>query len=440
MRNQFLGHFKETDETVAELWKKATFVFDANVLLNLYRYSDDTRDDFLKLLKSLKSRSWLPEQAAHEFLKNRATVIKDQIGSYDTTQSDIDKLSKSFSGSRAHPFISKDTKDSFESAVKMINAEMAENKQKQEGLIHKDSIKDQVADLFDGRVGERYTSDDLVKIFTQGKDRYAAKVPPGYKDGGKISDPKTESDKRSNFGDWIIWKQIMDYATSAKKSIILVTDDRKEDWWEEEYGKTLGPRPELINEFAKTSEQKILIYTPDSFLHISKIQLKTKISRNSIDEVGAEHSRREEKRQNKQLARNIHQRIKLERVDKEAALLSKQYGNDVLSWHSKDTPQDGLRRMGRNLSMESVDNASYELRAKLLSSLNVAITHKKALRHRAKILDTEYHHSIETEDTEMAHNRHLLQLSIDEELGGISDYISNLRAEISYLREKDDLI
>jgi len=413
MRKQFLGHFKETDKTIAEIWKTAIFIFDANVLLNLYRYSDETREDFIKLLKSLKSRSWLPEQAAHEFLKNRASVIKDQIGSYETTQTDIDKLSKSFSGSRAHPFISKDTSDMFDASVKVINGEMAKNKTKQEELIHKDGIKDQVADLFDGRVGERYTSDDLEKIFTQGKDRYAAKTPPGYKDGGKISDPKTESDKRSNFGDWIIWKQVMDYAISAKKPIIFVTDDRKEDWWEEEYGKTLGPRPELINEFAETSNQKILIYTPDSFLHISKIQLKSKIRKNSIEEVEAEHSRRlrssrrEEKRQNKKWEQIMLRRMELDR----------------------------LRLMEQNSSMESVDSASSEFRDELSSRIIAAKSHKNELRGRAKALDIEYHGLGEAEDQEVIHQLLLQRRSVKEELDAVSNYISDLRAKGGYIME-----
>lgn len=234
MRNRFIGHFKYLDVTVSEIWKTAIFVFDANVVLNLYRYSEDTRDEFVKILQNLRSRSWMPEQAAHEFLKNRANVIKAQIKAYNETQTEIDKLSKSFSGSRAHPFISKAAKDKFESAVAKINDEMAENKEKQESLIYKDSIKDQVADIFDGRVGERYSSDELVDIFRRGGERYAANVPPGYKDGGKNPDPKTEMDQRSNFGDWIIWRQIMDHASAKKVPVILVTDDRKEDWWEEQ--------------------------------------------------------------------------------------------------------------------------------------------------------------------------------------------------------------
>lgn len=439
MRQQFLGHFNETDEKVAELWKTAIFVFDANVLLNLYRYSDDTRDEFIKLLKNLKSRSWLPEQAAYEFLKNRATVIKDQIGSYKTTQSDIDKLRKSFSGSRAHPFISKDTKDKFDSAVEQINEEMAENKQKQEDLIHKDGIKDQVADLFDGRVGKRYTGDDLAKIFTQGEERYAAKVPPGYKDGGKFQDPKTESDKRSNFGDWIIWKQLMDHATSAGTPIILVTDDRKEDWWEEEYGKTLGPRPELINEFAETSGQKILIYTPDSFLNISKLQLKTKISKNSIDEVEAEHYRREENRKTKKLKKYNFLKDKFNYINREGVISPDRNANPYHVLYSKNIRQDEFKLSERKLMLDSNDNASSDLINDLLNRIEAAKSHENDLIRRVEAMDVEYRDLIEVGDIETAEDIFLQQLSIREELEAVLNRISSLTSQLTYQSERGNL-
>lgn len=57
------------------IWDRATFVFDANVLLNLYRYQPDTRQAILDTLKKLKSRIWIPYQAAIEFQRNRLSVI-----------------------------------------------------------------------------------------------------------------------------------------------------------------------------------------------------------------------------------------------------------------------------------------------------------------------------------------------------------------------------
>jgi len=54
-------------------------MLDANAVLNLYRYSSTTTEDFLALLEALKSQLWLPHRPGKEFLENRVTVITSQI-------------------------------------------------------------------------------------------------------------------------------------------------------------------------------------------------------------------------------------------------------------------------------------------------------------------------------------------------------------------------
>lgn len=298
MRERFLGHFKETNDSVSEIWNTAVFVFDANVLLNLYRYSDATRNDFLKLLAQHKERSWMPEQAAFEFLQNRPSVIREQINSYQTAISNFGKLRDSFSGWRGHPFVSKDIKAEFDSTFEKVTKDLTTTKAAQEKLIYEDPIKEQVADLFEGRVGDAYSSQELADLFTEGKDRYEAKIPPGYRDGAKNPNPKNESESRSNFGDLIIWKQVMQYAQSNQTPIIFVTDDRKDDWWEEQSGKTLGPQPELIKEFYDTCKQKILFYKPENFLTQVQEKLNSSVSKKSLEEIKEEHILREQKYEN----------------------------------------------------------------------------------------------------------------------------------------------
>ena len=440
MRKQFIGHFKEPEETIVKLWRTGTFVFDANVLLNLYRYSDDTRDDFLKLLQSLKTRSWLPEQAAHEFLKNRATVIKDQIASYKTTLSDIDKLQKSFSGSRAHPFISKSVKKKFEAAVENVNEEMVTNKQKQENLIHNDNIKNQVADLFDGRVGECYTSEELVEICAKGELRYAHKIPPGYKDGGKISDPKTELEKRTTYGDWIIWKQVMDHAKSNDIPIIFVTDDRKSDWWEDESGKTLGPRPELIREFVDVSGQKILIYTPDNFLNTAKEQLKTEISRTSIDEVEAEHSMREariHKKRFESFVRNGRQEI--EGFTDPRRERNFQFKPELNEWFSKSISGDEVNNAERELLRRAEKSGSSMSHTDLISLLHSLTLKERTLRAHHENLETEYLREINMHNEETSEAVNIRILSVKKELETINNQIGHLKALLNYRDRSADL-
>lgn len=64
MRNAIREYLEYSPAEKEELWKKAVFVFDTNVFLNLYRYSKKTRDALLFAMTELKERIWMPYQVA----------------------------------------------------------------------------------------------------------------------------------------------------------------------------------------------------------------------------------------------------------------------------------------------------------------------------------------------------------------------------------------
>lgn len=51
MKSKFRGYYKPTDEEFDTLWKNAVFVFDTNVLLNLYRYQSYKGDPRVRTRK-----------------------------------------------------------------------------------------------------------------------------------------------------------------------------------------------------------------------------------------------------------------------------------------------------------------------------------------------------------------------------------------------------
>lgn len=109
MKNIFPGHFRPSTQELSELWDNATFVVDANVLLNLYRYSDATRNELMKALESLRDRIYITHQAASEFLRNRLSVTFDQSKEYTTAIAAIKALLQSISNKNRHPFIGEDS-------------------------------------------------------------------------------------------------------------------------------------------------------------------------------------------------------------------------------------------------------------------------------------------------------------------------------------------
>ena len=91
MRNLFPSYYGLTDEQYSELWQECIISFDTNVLLNIYRYTPQTRERFFEILRRLGDRIWITHQAAQEYQDDRLTVISSvQLNAYRHSSRDID--------------------------------------------------------------------------------------------------------------------------------------------------------------------------------------------------------------------------------------------------------------------------------------------------------------------------------------------------------------
>lgn len=282
MKSKFPGYFKLTNKEINELWENALFTLDANILLNLYRYSDETREEFFKILNKLKKRIWIPHQSAQEFFNNRLGVIRQQEKSYEETISALKSIEKEFHNSRQHPFLSDKLLKKFTSLNEEICKQLESNKDFHNNRITEDDILAKIESLFDKKVGNEFTEEQLQEICKEGEIRFKNKVPPGYKDSSKNDDTELNSRK---YGDFIVWKQIIQKSKDLKQGVILLTDDRKEDWWVRFKGKTISPRPELIKEFQLETEQSFHMYQSDRFLEFARDFLNEKVDEKAIEEI-----------------------------------------------------------------------------------------------------------------------------------------------------------
>ena len=294
MKSKFLGHFKLNDDQVKEIWANGVFVFDANTLLNMYRYSDTTRDALFSQFERIKERVWLPHQAGVEFFRNRISVIADQKKTYDDMKRELTSIKRQFSTERGHPFISADSAIELEGTITKIEQELDASGQTIEQRMTQDEVLDRLAKIFDQRLGNEFDEDTMKALFEEGEDRYNRKVPPGYMDASKVKDPQTSDDKWRLYGDFVLWRQTLEMAKAEDKHVVFVTDDRKEDWWLEKSGKTISPRPELIAEFNKFTGNHVKFYTPDSFVAVASDYIGGKISEGAIDEVRAAETAKQE--------------------------------------------------------------------------------------------------------------------------------------------------
>jgi hypothetical protein len=63
----FEGYQVPSNDEAELALRSGLVVVDTNALLNLYRYTERTRDDLFRVLESLGTRLWIPHQVMLEF-------------------------------------------------------------------------------------------------------------------------------------------------------------------------------------------------------------------------------------------------------------------------------------------------------------------------------------------------------------------------------------
>jgi hypothetical protein len=299
MKDTFKAFYQLSENEFEKLWDECLFVFDANVLLNLYRYTDETRAELTNILDKIKDRVWIPFQAGMEFHFNRLTVIQDQVDSYgkikgilEDKKTDISKeLNESFKNYiKRHPKVNisgiiEELKGKFDEVVSNIESARGDHPE----FMKQDDILEYVTQIFNGKIGTQLTKEDLDELYKNGDKRYKNKIPPGYKDlEEKKGKKKFFNDQvfSDEFGDLVVWKEIIKKSQEENTPIIFITDDEKEDWWQIIKRRvTVGPRPELINEFNKETGQLFYMYKTFKFMEYAQSFLHNEVSQKAINEA-----------------------------------------------------------------------------------------------------------------------------------------------------------
>ena len=285
MRKLFPGYYQPTREDFSHMWETSIIIFDTNILLNLYRYTAETREEFFSVLKNqkLSNKLWIPYQVAQEFQEKRLEVIEEQQKAYENISKLIADGMRSIKSQieqkyARHPIIDVSSIiNKIEPTLNEIEKIVSKLQEKHPKYLDKDPIHIEIADIFSDRVGSSFSGEKLQEIYKDGEFRYQKKIPPGYKDGDK-------SDTRK-YGDLVIWMQILEKAKETKQNIIFITDDSKEDWWWKFSGRTIGPRPELVQEMSNKCGVSFYIYQPSQFLKYATQFLKNKEPVKSIKEI-----------------------------------------------------------------------------------------------------------------------------------------------------------
>src|SRR5882724_7827261 len=239
MRKHFIGYYRPTEVEFKALWDECFFSFDANVLLNFYRYKAETRENLFRILHAIKDRMWLTNQAAKEYFERRLGVIQGQVDAYsnviESLEDSRNKLEGDVSEYSRHSTIDvKRLMTTLDKAYGEAKAALEKVRGIHPDLLKNDDVLARLTELFDGRVGDCYSDEELPKIMKQAEERAKNKIPPGFRDAHK-------EDGRQH-GDTLVWLQVLSEAGKRKRPVIFVTDDAKDDWWLRHSGKSIGPR------------------------------------------------------------------------------------------------------------------------------------------------------------------------------------------------------
>ncbi|ASO61027.1 DUF4935 domain-containing protein [Salmonella enterica] len=292
MKNMFKGYLAFLPELKSTEVKKATICFDTSALLNIYRYPKNAADDFIRAIEYFHENIWLPYFVALEYQSNRINVLQQQARVFDELLGKSKKFKDDvlgvFSDKQHHSIPYDDVANLIERFDEDFRIFIDGVKEKHPNYFRKDLIQEQLMNMFEGKTGGIPSKEVLESLYKEGEIRFENKIPPGYKDAkNKEHELKLYGDLiiKSKYADFIIWYEIIEKAKITGKPVILVTDERKEDWCWKENNIILGARPELVTEVLMKAGVDFRLISSTQFISIASKIRKISISKNSVFDI-----------------------------------------------------------------------------------------------------------------------------------------------------------
>lgn len=288
MYSGFEGYRTPSADDFAGVLRTGLIVLDANVLLNLYRYRVEARDDLLSVMRQLDGRLFIPHQVVKEFWRNREGVLRDPR--------DTRKTSSELAKQRQETVRSLRTwfnrvylpEGEAQEVVSSVNALFDDLEARVDALsvatstewardTAKDDVLRELEPILRGRVGPSLNEPDYGVAVVEGLRRVDQQIPPGYRDKKK--------DDAGAAGDYLVWEQSLLEAQSRDCDLLIVTGDVKEDWWREESGERRGPRLELAQECLARTGRSLFMLRPTQLLDYARAALSVSVRDESVEDA-----------------------------------------------------------------------------------------------------------------------------------------------------------
>lgn len=275
LRDRLRSFFPLPEDELEALFDEAHYVLDTNVLLNLYRLGPIARTEVISALQQhLQGRAWILPQVALEFAKNRTKVILEadellvqRISELKERYAQLDAALKADELRQfASPRVVEAAQNSCANGLPPLLKALEEQLSGRIPSVQSDPVLKLMDSLSSPLLGIEDPDQAWYEAAAkEAESRYQKKFPPGYLDDHKdeviFLDSSLRVDQR--FGDYYLWKQLkgeIEARRDLKPKVILVTGDRKEDWWSIVKGKTIGPRHELRREASEAGASAFHMY------------------------------------------------------------------------------------------------------------------------------------------------------------------------------------
>ncbi len=255
-------------------------ILDTNVLLNVYRYSPDFSEFALECLRKVSSYIYLPatvrmeyEKHFHaEFSKMKRRIAEASKGTETQIELAKNKILRSCDGlERLHfPDIDelREVLSEKLNAVQQAFNDFFEDRSSldltQNFWEETDHLMELIQEIDnDNQILSAPSQKDIFDWCDKGEKRYKENTSPGFKDA-------KNKDGVRKYSDLIIWMEILRFAKTKGKNIILVTDDVKADWWENVDGKKHF-HSKLLKEFSETGQNVVAMTSQTLYAEISQV-------------------------------------------------------------------------------------------------------------------------------------------------------------------------
>ncbi|WP_235838884.1 PIN-like domain-containing protein [Desulfosporosinus metallidurans] len=276
------------------LWSEAIISLDTSALVFLQECNVELAKCVMDTLLFVEKRIWISNHVAAVEMSKNFEYKGDRSGAlgrlnkfHKTLDNSVTKMSEVFKslsnelyeeghGLLADVVSSVDMNEVFYDLLSDFNQRMdSSTKENREFLLS--GLVQVFQKSICSKSSSILTDEELKNIQSIGAARYSDRIPPGYCDWDKDS---------NEFGDLIVWQEIMKKSHLDKIPMLFITRDKKEDWFKIEHKEIIGVRDELINEAKESGAEIFVIYFND-FVRMSS-ELVSKNVEALIDKLDRE--------------------------------------------------------------------------------------------------------------------------------------------------------